>query len=74
MRTSKLQSFKDDLESDQPNFLRKKMETLMQIMEDEEKYDLPKEVQCLLTNFLKTVERKLAGKSLSQNLIFCIFD
>ena len=43
-RTFKLQSLKDDLEGDQPNFLRKKMETLKEIMEEEIKYELPKTV------------------------------
>ena len=34
-----MQSLKDALEEDQPNFLKKKMETLNKIMEEEKKYD-----------------------------------
>jgi len=43
-RTFKMQSLKDALEEDQPNFLKKKMETLNKIMEEEKKYDLPETV------------------------------
>ena len=40
IRAHKLQDLKDDLEEDQPNFLRRKAKTLIKIMEEEKKYDL----------------------------------
>ena len=43
-RTFKLQSLKDSLEEDQPIFLRKKKETLENIMKKEKDFGLPETV------------------------------
>ena len=65
-RTFKLQTLKDSLEEDQPNFLRRKIETFSKIMEEEKKFNLKetvtqKDIDEIRVK-LENVENKLAQR------------